>query len=196
MLFPSKTGKYIVYEPFFICRSSADFFAMAGIDPLPNGNHNFFCCNLSNHNPSPTSPQNRIFAIKFGQASSCITKVGLADAARYDQDGNEATTLVFPYKITLKPTGNVQFSETKPPNLEAFQRQFKDKITPGMAIYDFLAHVDPNDVNGRRLGQMVIPERCVDKSKFGDERLFYQHHKIEEDIALKPEWESKYREVC
>ena len=177
-------------------RSSADFFAMAGIDPLPDGNHNFFCCNLSNHNPSPTSVQNRVFAVKFGQASSCITKVGLADAARYDQEGNEAENLVFPYKITLKPTGNVQFPTEKPPSLDDFQRQFKDLITPGMAIYDFHAHVSPDDTSGLKLGQIVIPEKCVDKSKFADERLFFQHHRIEEDIALKPEWESKYKEVC
>ena len=169
---------------------------MAGIDPLPNDNHNFFCCDLSNHNPSPTSVQSQVFTLKFGQASSCITKVGLSDAARYDQDGNEATDLVFPYKITLKPTGNVQFTVEKPPTLEAFQRQFKDKITPGMAIYDFYAHSSPYDVNGQKLGQIVVTEKCVDKSKFGDERLFFQHQKIEEDIALKPEWETEYRKVC
>ena len=169
---------------------------MAGIDPLPDGNHNFFCCNLTNHNPSPQSPQNRVFAIKFAQASSCITKVGLSDAARYDQDGNEASDLVFPYKITLKPTGKVQFSEAKPPTLEDFQRQFKDLITPGMAIYDFHAHRNPDDLVGLKLGQVVIPERCVDKSKFADERLFFQHHRIEEDIALKPDWKEKYEEVC
>ena len=84
----------------------------------------------------------------------------------------------------------------KIPTLEDFQRQFKDLITPGMAIYDFHAHTDPNDVNGVKLGEMVIPNRCVDKSKFADERLWFQHHRIEEDIALKPEWKDKYEEVC
>jgi len=43
---------------------------------------------------------------------------------------------------------------------------------------------------------MVIPNRCVDKSKFADGRLWFQHHRIEEDIALKPEWKDKYEEVC
>ena len=151
---------------------------------------------MSNHVPSPVSPQNRIDKLKFQQASTCITKVGLSDAAGYDQDGNEATNLVFPYTITIKPTGNVQFPEEKPPSLEAFQCQFKKKITAGIAIYDFHAHTNPSDVNGQKLGQLVIPEQCVDKSKFGDERLFFQHQKVEDDIDLKPEWETAYREVC
>ena len=63
-----------------------------------------------------------------------------------------------------------------------------------MAIYDFYAHSGPTDVNGHRLGELRILEQCIDKSKFGDERLFFQHHKIEEDIALKPQWETAYRE--
>ena len=43
---------------------------------------------------------------------------------------------------------------------------------------------------------MNLESFCVDKSKFADERLFFQHHRIEEDIALKPEWKEKYEEVC
>ena len=42
-----------------------------------------------------------------------------------------------------------------------------------MAIYDFYMHSSPYDINGQKLGQIVATEKCVDKSKFGDERLFF-----------------------
>merc|ERR1712020_408212 len=50
-------------------------------------------------------------ANKFCQAQDCVTKVGLSDVCRYDQEGNEVQDIVFPYKVTFMPTGAVNFRE-------------------------------------------------------------------------------------
>ena len=68
--------------------------------PLPNNNHDFFSVSLSNHIPEeiPTL-QKIIVAPKFCQAQSCLTKVGLSNICTYDQDGNRAENVKFPFKV-------------------------------------------------------------------------------------------------
>ena len=111
---------------------------------------------------------------------------------RYDQAGNEEEP-VFPYKIALKPTGEVNFKETAS-SLEDFSKQWAD-IPKGAAPYTFVAYANPNDQTGQELGRVVVEEGCT-ASKFGDEKLFFQHQRIEEDMLLRPEWKSAYLEVC
>ena len=107
---------------------------------------------------------------------------------RYDQEGNEEESLVFPFQITLFPTGDVQF-RTKKSSLEEFSKQW-NTIPKGSAIYSFIAHSSPEDTAGKELGKIVV-DGCT-TSKFGDERLFFRHQRIEEDIKLRPQWKNAY----
>ena len=80
-------------------RSSANFVILNQLAPIADKNYNFFAVPMSNHISDDTPAFLIPVAIKFCQAQSCITKVGLSDACRYDQDGNEAETVAFPYKV-------------------------------------------------------------------------------------------------
>ena len=121
------------------------------------------------------------------------TKVALSDLARYDQDGNEESTVVFPFKVTLVPTGEVKFKEGKA-SLTEFSKQWAE-ISDKAAIYKFLAHSNPDDDAGTELGKIILDGRCT-TSAFGDEHLFIRHQRIEDDIALKPKWKNAYLTGC
>ena len=108
---------------------------------------------------------------------------------RYDQDGNEEVP-IFPYKIALKPTGEVNFRD-EPSNNRDFLQQFVDLIPDGTTLYTFITYSDPKDVYGTEMGKLVIVDGCY-PTKFGDDELFFKHQRLEEDIALRPEWENDY----
>ena len=108
------------------------------------------------------------------------------------QDGNEEQSLVFPFKLTLLPTTDVQFM-TKQSSLEEFSKQW-NTIPKGSKMYSFVAHSSPEDTSGKELGKIVV-DGCT-TSKFGDERLFFQHQRVEEDIKLRPNWKSAYLKDC
>ena len=63
-------------------RGSANFVALNNLDPMPDKQYNFFAVPLYNHIASASSFATKIVGKKFEQASDCITKVGLSDAAR------------------------------------------------------------------------------------------------------------------
>lgn len=80
-------------------KSSGNFVILNQLGPIADNNYNFFSVPLYNQ----ISEETPIFlipvAIKFCQAQDCPTKVGLSDICRYDQEGNEAENIVFPYKV-------------------------------------------------------------------------------------------------
>ena len=100
--------------------------------------------------------------------------------------------MVFPFKITLDPTGDVNFRHEES-SLQEFSEQW-NTIPKGAAIYSFIAHSSPEDSVGKELGKIVV-DGCT-TSKFGDERLFFSHQRIEEDIQLRPNWRNAYLEDC
>ena len=77
--------------------------------------------------------------------------------------------------------------------MEDFSKQWNE-IPKGTAIYSLKAHSEPADTQGTVLGKIVVDE-CT-TSKFGDERLFFQHQRIEEDIILRPDWKGAYMTDC
>ena len=78
--------------------------------------------------------------------------------------------------------------------MEEFSQQWNE-VPHGAALYTFVAYANPDDGVGQELGQLVVDEGCS-TSKYGDAKLFFQHQRVEEDIALRPEWESAYMTEC
>ena len=112
---------------------------------------------------------------------------------RYDQDGNEEYPY-FPFKLTLEPTGMVKFTESASSMLD-FMQQYIDKIPNGTDLYSVIAHANPDDHTGIELGKLAVVDKCI-LSKYGDEKLFFQHHRSEEDFEYMPEWESHCLNEC
>ena len=113
---------------------------------------------------------------------------------RYDQEGNEEEESIFPFRITLRPTGDVKFTEEWIP-VDLFMQQFIDNISDGSSLYSLITHEDPYDEDGSELAQMIAVDGCF-PSKYGDEHLFFQHKSGFDDAKLRPEWESYYKTGC
>ena len=109
---------------------------------------------------------------------------------RYDQEGNEEEESIFPFRITLRPTGDVKFTEKWLP-IDPFLQQFIDNISDGSSLYSLIAHEDPEDEDGSELAQLIAVDGCF-PSRYGDDHLFFQHQSGLEDAALRPDWESYY----
>ena len=108
---------------------------------------------------------------------------------RYDEDGNKEEP-IFPFKIILKPTGEVMFEDAPLPTQD-FLQQFIDKIPDGTQLYSFIAHKDPEDIDGIELGKVANVGRCH-IGQYGDEKLFFRHQRVEEDMILRPQWANDY----
>ena len=65
------------------------------------------------------------FAQKACQTGHCITKVGLSNLCTHDQEGNEFTSPVFPFKVNLEPNEDLHFKAEHPASHEEFIDQFK-----------------------------------------------------------------------
>jgi len=174
-------------------RSSANFVVMNKLSPIADNNYNFFAVPLSNHIPEDTPARLEPLAKKFCQAQSCPTKVGLSDVCKYDQDGNKAENVVFPFKVSLVPTGEIKFEEEYSGE-EAFLQQFED-LDVGTTLYTLKGHQTPDDTEGITIGNVVTTEKCV-TSLYGDLKLFFKHQLINEDKYLKPEWADGYDIGC
>jgi len=174
-------------------RQSADFVILNQLGPIADENYNFFAVPLSNHIPEEAPLALAPLALKFCQAQSCPTKVGLSDACRYDQDGNEVDNVVFPFKVSFVPTGDIKFREDYS-ELPEFMKQFTD-LPVGTVLYQLRGHQSPDDKEGVLLGDVVTTDNCV-TSLYGDTELFFQHQYIDEDKALKPEWADGYDFEC
>ena len=174
---------------------SANFEALFTISPIPDENYNFFAVPLSNHIPVPvTNIPNVLLGKKFCQTGHCITKNGISNLATIDQDGNVEKAPNAPFRVSLEPTKEVQFSEEKPADMAEFMTRFTS-IPVGSKMYHLKAHVSPDDDEGIFLGDLVTTDNCV-TSHFGDTRMSFKHQAIEEDVALNPQWEEGYLTGC
>merc|ERR1712113_465542 len=82
---------------------SANVVLINNLNPIPDDNHNFFGVPLRNHVPDDLGATVLALAEKFCQTEHCITKVGLSDMCKYDQEGTFYETPIFPFKIELTP---------------------------------------------------------------------------------------------
>ena len=78
--------------------------------------------------------------------------------------------------------------------MKTFMHRFT-AIPTGSILYKLRAFSDPQDVQGTVLGELVTTGPFT-TSRFGDEKMFWRHQRIEDDIALRPEWEAEYRKDC
>ena len=178
---------------------SANFVALFTLPPIPGPNFNFFAVPLSNFLQHPTLKESlslRLFMLKtrFCMSGHCALKNGISNLAVIDQDGQEPDAPKAPFKITLEPTEDVQFSEDRPVDQKDLMARFTS-IPVGSKLYSLKAYLSPDDQVGMVLGDLVTIDNCV-TSHFGDTQLFFKHQGIEEDVALNPQWTDAYYDEC
>lgn len=60
-------------------------------------------------------------------------------------------------------------------------------VEPNTMLYEVWAQAEPEDEALIKLGNLTTTSEIVGTLD-GDEKLFFQHQKMEDDITLKPEW--------
>ena len=174
--------------------TSGDVVMLNGLNPQPN--YNFFGVTMSNHaaRGKLKDPRTNLLAKRFCQVGTCNTKVGISNLCTFDQNGIEQYPVNVPFKISLEPTGKIVFDKREPKSMEEFMAQFS-AIPVGSRLYNLKAHLHPEDKRGITLGALVNTDQCV-TSLYGDEKLFFRHQYIEDDIKVHPEWTDAYHKDC
>eukprot|EP00927_Polykrikos_kofoidii_P061834 TRINITY_DN56661_c0_g1_i1.p1 TRINITY_DN56661_c0_g1~~TRINITY_DN56661_c0_g1_i1.p1 ORF type:complete len:436 (+),score=42.56 TRINITY_DN56661_c0_g1_i1:71-1309(+) len=179
---------------------SAGFVALNSLDL--GQSWNFFKNNLSNH-ISPPCVETSPLARKFQQASQCGQQVGISDLARFSQDGTPYASPLFPFKLFLVPSGEVQTPE-RPKTVDQVHAEMA-AFKIGTTLYNVFACSTPtnNEMTPTfgglakscgshfLLGAIVTTSECT-TSKYGDFNFHVRHQRIEEDWRLNPSYLKQY----
>jgi len=175
---------------------SGNMFAMYSLQGQDSWN--FFAHDLTNHVPDLSN--NAEFILKelrstFAKASAWPVMIGTSNLAQYDQNGNNATTPKFPFRLVLHPTTAIHNAFPDAP-----QQPFTDVLVKGLAnpgpIYNVYAVVNPNDSNNQFVQIATISTTTpVSTTHFGDVYMFFEHTRLENDLIWRPDWADPATEI-
>jgi len=105
----------------------------------------------------------------------------------YENDGSEVTDPVFPFSLRFEPTGEIEFPDDYTGVYFTDQLKLIPDHTHLWKVYGFDA---PTELGGveHYIGDLVTTSHMV-TSNFGDHDLFFRHQRLEDDLALMPEWQ-------
>ncbi len=108
--------------------------------------------------------------------------------ASKDQTGKTASKNVFPWKLRFQPTGKFEFPSTMSAGYSDFLTDL-ESIPSGSVLYDIFAMDKPEELGGseQKIGQIKTASELT-TSNWGDEHLYFRHERMDDDLALRPEW--------
>lgn len=163
---------------------SANFVSMYSVDGQDS--FNFFEHDWSNHIPDPHDITLKPLEARFGTATKWIQTVGLSDMAKYTQDGVEEDP-VFPWQLRFEPTGEAVFpSDTFDPPYD----QYLMTISEGTNLFKVYAMDQPEELGGTEqyIADFVLRSSPT-TTNWGDEHMYFRHQRMDDDLAIRPEWE-------
>ena len=144
--------------------------------------HNFFANTFSNILPPANALAKRVLsagfersAVQFGAKDTNPGRLTLEHLAAVLADGRRITSPNTPHQLLLKPTAQARALMQGASARDDFRLKLAG-LPVGQAVYDIymLAAGDATD-NARPLGQLVLAAPVV-SSRYGDERLYFQHN--------------------
>ncbi len=138
-------------------------------------NNNFFANSFTNNIPKPKNPLLYPLITLFSIVQNPPTYLPLDHFAKVNRFGKPQTPWRAPFSLIFKPSSSVAgiFPTT---NTADFRTQLA-QLKPGIFIYDIYATgTEPSQRNSELIGKIVLDSSFV-ASAFGDEKLFFQHHK-------------------
>ena len=111
-------------------------------------------------------------AAKFYTATKYIQVSALSNMAQFDQQGNEVSDPVFPFRIRFEPTGEISFDSDV---YENYRDQLAT-IPSGTNLFRLYGMDAPEELGGQEvyMGDLVTQSECT-TSNYGDEHLFFRH---------------------
>jgi len=165
---------------------SANFVAMFGVDGQDD--LNFFQNDWVTHIPDVKSAALIPLELRFKTATEYIQTVGMSDFAQWTQDGTEESAPVFPWSLRFEPTG--EFSYPHDTYDVPFETYLQD-IPAGSKLFSVYAMDLPKEMGGteKYIADFVLKSSGMLTSQWGDEHMFFRHQKMDDDLAIHPEWE-------
>jgi len=120
---------------------------------------------------------------KFMEATDWLM-IGLSYIASFDESGQKINEPKFPYNLLFQGTKEVQSLYTD----DFFSDYFPivlARIPENMVIYNVWAQEPNKDPLQIGTIQLTTPFKS---STFGDEGIFFQHSRKEEDFKIRPDW--------
>lgn len=165
--------------------SSANWFMMFAFDGQPS--FNFFRNRWTNilQEPNNECARNTI-AKKMNQVTDHIGAMSLMELSQFDQYGNEIENHHWPFMIEVEPYDVYGWTD-------AYQNDFHEQLSaalkPDTALFKVFAYDQPPEYGGyeRHIGWIVSRSHTT-SSLWGDQKLFFQHHRYEDDIKKRPHY--------
>jgi len=167
---------------------SANVMAMYGL--TGQDSFNFFEHDLTNQPPMFDGTQasliQKALLRAFETASSWPTYLGLNGLSMFNSNGKHVAYPVFPYRLIFHPTANYHklFPSTPSSDDSFFIPQFESM--PMGRVYDVYAIDSPT--SGPKIIGYIETTSQATGTKWGDKDMFFQHTRMEDDIALRPDW--------
>lgn len=171
-------------------RESANLVAMYSLGGQPCEETNFFEHVWSNHIPATNDFGLKLVVDKFWQGSSCPQMVGLSDFATIDTD-TPAAPGSFPFELHFAPRSGT-WGEPDFVHVDCDCMDYDEcihnleAIPNGTPLFGVWARASPGALL-MPIGNITLTSKLV-ASAFGDEQLFFQHQRMENDFAIHPEW--------
>ncbi len=154
---------------------SGNFVAMYSVNGVPTWNP--FGESFANHIPGASGAL-KFLAAKFATATDYVQTVGLSDFAKYDQEGNDVGTPVFPFKLQFLAGDEV--AHKFGPNFTEDYKNELMSLAAGTTLYEVWAQPDPSSAL-EHIGSYVTTTKFT-TSLYGDHVLFFQHQKMDDDL--------------
>jgi len=169
---------------------SANTFGMFSLEGQDSWN--FFKHDLTNHVPDLSSSSSYILRevrSVFAAASDWPTMLGLADFATYDEFGVSYYPK-FPFRLVFHPVTSVHNEFSDDPSTEPFEQVIADGLQAGPLYYVYAQDQPTDSQDALVLIGRIDLTGLGTTSNFGDNYLFYQHARMENDFGYRPEWVS------
>merc|ERR1711934_1316961 len=121
-------------------------------------------------------------------ATDWIQTVGLSEMASWDQDGNAEASPLFPWMLHLVPSGEYEFASTVAEGYTDFRDDLMS-ITEGSTLWNVYAWDNPEELGGtEQLIAKIVTTSETTTSYWGDEHMYFRHERMDDDLAIRPEW--------
>jgi len=171
---------------------SGNMFAMFSLQGQDS--YNFFKHDLTNH-PPDISP-NAGFLLNelrstFAKASGYPVMIGLSNIASLDQNGNNSTAPVFPFRLVFHPTTALNGAFPDTPSDDWTSVLVQGLQTP-QDLYYVYAVQNPNDDPSNFVQIATVTTLSpITTSNWGDVSMFHEHTRMENDFAIRPDWQAQ-----
>jgi len=130
----------------------------------------------------------------FLTATDYAPFIGLSNAAKYDENGNAASNMGFPFRLHFHPNTTLHNSLPDKYTGVEYETQLSKLIKVGQHLYDVYAQGTPMKEDLSLIGK-IIAKSVPTTSKFSDESLFFQHTRFEDDLKTYPSWNQHANEM-